>query len=65
MSKGVGVLSLARAAHGSLGIGLRSPVDAVLFVSVGLVEVPMSGFRWNREAKVQVGNSGIRKVEAG
>jgi hypothetical protein len=65
VSKGVGVLSLARAADGSLGIGLRSPVDAVLFVSVGLVEVPMPGLRWNREAKVQVGNSGIRKVEAG
>ena len=65
MSKGVGVLSLARAADGSLGIGLRSPVDAVLFVSVGLVEVPMPGFRWNRKAKVRVGNSGIRKVEAG
>jgi hypothetical protein len=65
VSKGVGVLGLARAVDGSLGIGIRPPVDAVLSVSVGFVEVPMPGFRWNRKAKVQVGNSGIRKVEAG
>jgi hypothetical protein len=65
VSNGFGVLSLARAADGSLGIGLRSPVDAVVFVSVGLVEMPVPGFRWNRQAKVQIGNSGIRKVEAG